>query len=238
MLRTLLESNAAPTRRRGGMLVSVGLHTAAIALALAATARASLGPPTNRDSLDPLPVITVLPSVPADNGPSEPVNDARPVCCIKVPEGIEIPSVPVPSDLIDIDAGPPVTAADWHVAACADCAPGVGGGRGTAGLGSPGGVYTTETVEWAAHPLRDNPTPVYPAALRSAQIEGMVIARFVVDTVGRAEPASIDILETTHPLFGEAVRQALLHSRYEPAMVGNHRVRQLVEQRFTFSLVR
>ncbi|HEY2853364.1 MAG TPA: TonB family protein [Gemmatimonadaceae bacterium] len=94
------------------------------------------------------------------------------------------------------------------------------------------------TVDLAARPKASNPSPVYPPALRSAQLEGAVVAQFVVDTLGRAEPASIVIREATHPLFGDAVRQALLRSRYEPAMASNRKVRQLVEQRFTFTLLR
>jgi TonB family protein len=86
--------------------------------------------------------------------------------------------------------------------------------------------------------MPDNPAPVYPPALRAAQIEGVVDAQFIIDTLGRAETASIIIRQATQSLFGDAVRQALLRSRYEPAMVGNRRVRQLVEQRFTFSLIR
>jgi protein TonB len=83
-----------------------------------------------------------------------------------------------------------------------------------------------------------NPTPLYPTALRSAQLEGTVVARFVVDTSGRAEPASVSFREASHPLFADAVRQALLRSRYLPAMLNGRKVRQLVEQRFAFSLVR
>jgi protein TonB len=99
-------------------------------------------------------------------------------------------------------------------------------------------LHTFVTVDWAARPKPNNPSPVYPTALRSAQLEGAVVAQFIVDTLGRAEPASINIKEATHPLFGDAVRQALLRSRYEPAMASNRRVRQLVEQRFTFTLFR
>jgi TonB family protein len=183
-------------------------------------------------------VFIVEPRAPVHNYPREPIPEARPVCCVKIPEDFEMPSIPVPRDLTHIDAGPPVTAADWHVASCLDCAPGVGGGRSMDGLRSPGDVYTGETVEWAAHPRRDNPAPAYPASLRSTQIEGVVDAQFIVDTLGRAEPASINIKEATQPLFGDAVRQALLRSRYEPAMASNRRVRQLVEQRFTFTLLR
>ena len=87
-------------------------------------------------------------------------------------------------------------------------------------------------------PRPGNPAPAYPPALRAAQIEGSVLARFVVDTTGRAEPASISFPEATHEQFAEAVRQSLLRSRYLPAIVSERPVRQLVEQRFAFTLTR
>jgi hypothetical protein len=74
--------------------------------------------------------------------------------------------------------------------------------------------------------------------LRASQIEGNVVARFVVDTTGLAEPESITFPEATHAQFAEAVRQSLLRSRYLPAMIGDHHVRQLVEQHFAFTLTR
>ena len=110
---------------------------------------------------------------------------------------------------------------------------------GGAGLASPtGGVYTRDLVEKAVLPRPGNPAPAYPMSLRAAQIEGSVVARFVVDSTGRTEPASITFSEATHPLFTESVRQALLRSRYFPALVGERPVRQLVEQRFAFTLTR
>src|SRR5690348_10754279 len=50
MFRTLLESGASPTRRAGGTIVSIAVHTTAIVLAIVATARATAvktreGPP-------------------------------------------------------------------------------------------------------------------------------------------------------------------------------------------------
>jgi TonB family protein len=236
MLRTLLESNAAPTRRRGGIMVSLLLHTAVLALAVAATASANLRPPATRDPRPTPPFYIINPRPPVPHGPRESISDGRPVCCVSIPERLDIPQVAV-RDPGPIDVHPPVMAPDWHVSSCLVCAPGVGGG-GAGATGSRGDVYTGETVEWAAHPMPDNPAPVYPPALRAAQIEGVVDAQFIIDTLGRAETASIIIRQATQSLFGDAVRQALLRSRYEPAMVGNRRVRQLVEQRFTFSLIR
>ena len=242
MLRTLLESNAAPTRRRGGILVSIALHTALIALAVAATARANLGPPdTTRDFFEPSPIYTALPaSHRVDHSLRPPEEHPRCICIVDVIPTVIVPPVKIVNELPAIDDKLPPIQDEFlrEAASCIDCGGGpVVGGR-PRGSGSSDSIRTLMTVDWAARPKASNPSPVYPSALRSAQVEGAVVARFVVDTLGRAEPASIDIEDATHPLFGDAVRQALLRSRYEPAIAGNRKVRQLVEQRFTFTLVR
>ena len=97
-----------------------------------------------------------------------------------------------------------------------------------------GDVYSVLLVEKAVTARPGNPAPVYPASLRMAQIEGAVMAHFVVDTAGRVEPPSITFPRAAHTLFEAAVRDALLHSRYVAAEAAGHRVRQLVEQRFEF----
>ena len=43
--------------------------------------------------------------------------------------------------------------------------------------------------------------PRYPDMLRSAGVEGEVLAQFVVDTTGRAEAGSLKVLKSTHDLF-------------------------------------
>ena len=74
--------------------------------------------------------------------------------------------------------------------------------------------------------------------LQSAGVEGDVRAQFVVDTLGRVEQGSFKALDTTHDLFAAAVREALGRARFKPAEAGGHRVRQLVEQTFTFRIAR
>jgi protein TonB len=81
-------------------------------------------------------------------------------------------------------------------------------------------------------------TPRYPAMLQSAGVEGSVRAQFVVDTLGRVEQGSFRALESTHDLFTAAVRDALSRARFKPAEAGGRRVRQLVEQSFSFSIAR
>ena len=236
MLRTLLESGASPTRRAGGTIVSVAVHTAAIALAIVATARATAVTPTEEPPRHDIVVYQVLPTR-LHQSRNHTAGKPLPGTYLPLVRRYIVPPVTVPTGLPPIDASingidqPPI---DF----------GGGGSLGggvvdRAGLGSPsGGVFTYRLVDKAAAPRPGNPAPIYPAALRSAQVEGTVLARFVVDSVGRAESASIEFPEATHPQFAEAVRQSLLRSRYLPAVLNGRPVRQLVEQRFAFTLTR
>jgi len=232
MLRTLLESKAAPNRRAGGTIISVAIHTAAIALAVAATARATAGPEPGGERFDPPPVF-VVPPTPVQH--DDAVVTRGPVApTIIIDRKVLIPPIAVPTYIPDVDRSrPPVDPGDFGHG------PIILGRGPEKGLSSgKDSVFTILTVERAAAARPGNPAPVYPSALRAAQIEGSVIARFIVDTLGRAEPASINFPSATHDQFTEAVRQSVLHSRYLPAMIGDHAVRQLVEQRFEFTLRR
>lgn len=99
-----------------------------------------------------------------------------------------------------------------------------------------GGVYTPEAVDRIVAPRPGNPTPRYPDVLMSAGIEQTLDVTFVVDTTGRVEEPSIAFPSTTHRLFAESVRAALLASRYFPAYLGGQVVPQLVQQQFRFVL--
>jgi protein TonB len=74
--------------------------------------------------------------------------------------------------------------------------------------------------------------------LKAAGVEGEAAVSFVVDTTGRAEPSSIQILNATNDLFGAAVRTALPNMRFLPAEIGGKKVRQKVLQPFVFTIVR
>jgi Gram-negative bacterial TonB protein C-terminal len=80
--------------------------------------------------------------------------------------------------------------------------------------------------------------PAYPPSLLAKHIEGAVATRYIVDTTGFAEVASLDIVSATDTAFARAVRDALPHMRFHPAILHNHKVRQLVEQTFLFKIVR
>jgi TonB family protein len=91
-----------------------------------------------------------------------------------------------------------------------------------------------EVVDREVVPLPTNPVPRYPSALRTARIEGSVFARFVVDTTGRVIMASVTVDSADHPLFAEAVIEALQRSRFRPAELRERKVQQLVARSFVF----
>jgi hypothetical protein len=78
--------------------------------------------------------------------------------------------------------------------------------------------------------------PAYPEELRVKNVEGQVVAEWIVDTTGRADSTSFRIIESTHPLFTRAVRDVLPGMFFRPAELMGKPVRQLVRQQFKFLL--
>jgi TonB family protein len=78
--------------------------------------------------------------------------------------------------------------------------------------------------------------PAYPPEMLKRKQEGSVFVRYVVDTSGFADVASFEVLRSTHADFTAAVRSALPDMRFNPARIGRRRVRQLVEQEFSFRI--
>lgn len=106
----------------------------------------------------------------------------------------------------------------------------------SAGEVSSNASYDEAEVDVAVRPLGGAPVPKYPERLRSAHVEGRVNVRFIVGTNGRVESGSIKILDSPDPAFSEEVRRVLLSTRYSAAQAGGKKVRQIVEQTFTFKL--
>jgi TonB family protein len=106
----------------------------------------------------------------------------------------------------------------------------------TAGVSNGDSVFTILEVDTAVVRSATSAAPAYPMELLAKKIEGMVLARYVVDTTGFADTASFEVIRSTHPGFIAAVREALPYMRFSPAKIGSIRVRQLVEQPFTFKI--
>jgi TonB family protein len=68
----------------------------------------------------------------------------------------------------------------------------------------------------------------YPSLLRQAGIQGRVLVRAIIDTTGRAEPASVQVVESPHPGFNQAARNLVLQARFRSGRVRGRAVRVLI----------
>jgi len=99
---------------------------------------------------------------------------------------------------------------------------GVEGGLGTGIVPTGNDVYMEAIVE-------EKPSvPVYPELLKQAQIQGRVIVQAVIDTLGRAEPNTIKILQSPNPGFDQPSRNYVLKTLFRPARVHGRAVRVLI----------
>lgn len=78
--------------------------------------------------------------------------------------------------------------------------------------------------------------PAYPLSLLKENVQGSVYTQYVVDTTGFADTTSLKIIRSTHPEFTAAVRAALPYMRFSAARLAGRKVRQLVEQEFSFHI--
>ncbi|HET7600319.1 MAG TPA: TonB family protein [Gemmatimonadales bacterium] len=97
-------------------------------------------------------------------------------------------------------------------------------------------VFSMLEVDSAVQRYEWSAAPVYPPELLASGTEGVVYAQFIVDTTGMVDTTSIRLLTSAHPAFSASVRSALSHMQFRPATRGLHKVRQLVEQHFRFTI--
>lgn len=238
MLNHLLESRATRQRRPGGTIVSVVVHALLVAGLVSATAHATVPPIDDRTDV-PLTFtdLTPPPKTPPPQ-PSAPTNAASPVSA-GAPADMLAPSlvapVDIPSVIPDIDFTRAPTNPDDFASGRRSQAGGVPGGTGNA---PSGGAYFDWQVEKPVAVLPGSRGPQYPAMLREAGFEGVVVAQFVVDTLGRADLSTFQVLSSDHAVFTSAVKQALVGLRFLPAEVGQRKVSQVVQQAFQFRLNR
>lgn len=101
---------------------------------------------------------------------------------------------------------------------------------------SPDSVYSILDVEESAVRSAGSAAPVYPPNLIKERVEGGVFMRYIIDTTGRADPNSLEVIRSSHPEFTESVRNAVPLMAFTPAMVAGRKVRQAVEQNFEFKI--
>jgi TonB family protein len=108
--------------------------------------------------------------------------------------------------------------------------------RGAPRVVSDSSVYFEFQVERPVTIVQTGVGPRYPDSLKTTRTEGEVLVQFVVDTTGLIQLTTFKVLKASHGLFVDAVRTALPDLRFEPALVGGRKVRQLVQQPFQFAL--
>jgi protein TonB len=237
MFNNLLESKPKKERRAGGTVASVIVHSILVGLAVYATANAAIkNEKPRQEKIDFVEVKKEEPPPPKDEPPPPPPPDV--VATPPPPKGFQVLTAPVeiPDVIPDIDLTKKVIDESDFTGK------GVAGGVSKGVEGGKAPVIQTDQpyfefqVEKPVVPAPGSASPRYPDMLRQAGVEGEVLAQFVVDTTGRAEPGSLKILKSSHDLFVQAVKNALPNMRFIPAEVGGRKVKQLVQQPFTFAI--
>ncbi len=95
-----------------------------------------------------------------------------------------------------------------------------------------GAFFTTRPD--AMPELVSNPDLEVPDSLQSADIQGSVVIQFIIDTAGKVEPASVEIVESPHDGLNEAVTQMFLGAEYKPAQYEGRSVRMRIRQSMSF----
>lgn len=98
-------------------------------------------------------------------------------------------------------------------------------------------VYLETEVEKKVTLARVVP-PKYPDYLKRENLGALVQVQFVVDTAGRAEMSTFRVLRTSDTRFVEAARLSVAATTYQPAELHGRKVRQVVEQPFSFRIFR
>jgi protein TonB len=236
MFNNLLESKAKKQRRLGGSLTSLLLHVGVVAALVVVTKNAGLiEEKTKEEKLD----FVEVKDEPKPPEPEKPPPPPDVVAAPPPPKGFQVLTAPIeiPNIIPEIDLSKKVTdEADFSGKGVAGgTSKGVEGGKAVVQTDQP---YFDFQVEKPVVPAPGTAGPSYPDMLRSAGIEGTVLAQFVVDTTGRAEMNTFKVLKSDNDLFSTSVKNYLGRARFLPAEVGGRKVKQLVQQPFQFSLNR
>ena len=105
---------------------------------------------------------------------------------------------------------------------------GVEGGIAT-GMVPTGNEVFMEAIVEEKPTVLSGPIPVYPELLKQAQIQGRVLVQAIVDTLGRAEPTSVKVLQSPNAGFDQSAKTYVLKALFRPARVHGRAVRVLIQ---------
>lgn len=231
MFATLMESRSTRVRNELGTAASAAIHLTLIVVAAYVTT-ASARTPQPDDPPTQLRWVRPQPSQPSTGqsssrpSTSSPSSTTRTIRNISLSISADIPDVNVPLGAVRADDFPTsgVGASSENPSSTGPVA------------GKP--AFEAYEVDSPVSAIAGSYRPEYPAALRSAGIEGEVTAQFIVDKSGHASAQSIRIVSATNELFAESVRRAIPRMRFVAARLNGEPVAQTVQQLFAFRLDR
>ena len=234
MLNVLLESRAPRSRRVGSTIASAivhaGLIAGAVALTLPGPVDANAIPVAHPRSLVFIaPVQATLPNRASAHVSPRPGTAALPQ--------VALPVI-VPMTLPSIDIAPVLQPDEVRIGSGIRSPSPFGGGESSSFGGATGTAVDERLVDRAPRLIGRAIEPRYPAALRNAGVQGRIVVQFIVDTLGRAELGTLQVLDGGHPLFVESIRAALASYHFSAGEAGGHAVRTRVQITFDFTLVR
>jgi outer membrane biosynthesis protein TonB len=221
MMRLWFLSYVRPSRIGGAAALSAIAHLAMVSLSVHATR-----PP---DSLSDESLANRVYYLPPPDKPAHALGSREGVQYIALASGAGAGNGPASSEAKTTTRAEPTPTAGNRTADTVATPPPMGDPKGDS-------VFTILEVDSAAVRSLSSASPAYPLDLLQKHIEGTVKVRFVVDTTGFADTTSFEVLNVVNEGFVKAVRDALPYMRFSSAKIGATKVRQLVEQPFTFRI--
>ena len=215
----------------GNSAASMVFHAIAITLAVYATLHAGQ---QVAEKIHQVTMTMAEPEKPKQEPPKEQVAQVAPP-----PKGFQTLSIPT---TIPVDIPPPSQNSNFNAADFSGV--GVEGGVSSGVVGGTGPVVTDQPYLEAVVEERPEAIlstcipPRYPAMLQQAGIQGTVLAEFIIDTLGRVERSSFRIVQSSHPLFDQSAREAIMSCRYKAGRISGRAVRVRVQQPVNFNITR
>lgn len=108
---------------------------------------------------------------------------------------------------------------------------------------TPTGVTPVADLAYDPNVVDDPPILIWPAPLFTALLPqagrtSRVVVQAVIDTAGRAEPASVRVIQSADTAFDQDAQQWMLEALWRPARVAGHPVRLRVNRAIDYTSTR
>jgi len=228
MLENLLESK----RRRTGMARSITSSAFSLAVHSGIIFGAVVGTMKSETAEQPaarqVETSFVLTPPEKEDVILEPVESPRPILS-------RIPTAPirVPTGIPPIDSG---QVYDWEDLRDLEAVESVFDVLETSEPVGSAEVFSVSTVDET--PIRISSPPLeYPRTMQRAGVEGTVLVQAVIDSTGRVERGSVEVLQSDQAAFDAAAKRLVERSLFQPGRVRGRPVRVLIQIPVQFSLV-